>query len=236
MPNQFFKFKQFTIHQDKCAMKVGTDGTLLGAWANVAGCKKVLDIGTGTGLIALMIAQRNKEASIDAIDIDKDAYIQASENVKNSPFIKQINLYHSSLQRFAEDTCNPQYDLIISNPPYFSNSLKSPEKKRNLARHNDTLPLEDLIQTCSMLLAMQGRIALILPFQMIDEIVYLANRKDLYTERQTNISATTDSQPKRTMIEFSFQKKSFNPDTLILEHTRNQRTEEYHKLTQDFYL
>lgn len=236
MPNQFFKFKQFTIQQDKCAMKVGTDGTLLGAWANVEGAKKVLDIGTGTGLIALMVAQRNTEASIDAIDIDKDAYLQASQNVKNSPFKKQINLYHSSLQMFAKNTCNPPYDLIISNPPYFSNSLKSPEKKRNLARHNDTLSFEDLIQLCSMLLATHGRIALVLPFQMINEIIYLASLKNLYTERQTNIISTINSQPKRTLIEFSFQTKSFNTDTLILEHTRNQRTEEYQQLTQDFYL
>jgi tRNA1Val (adenine37-N6)-methyltransferase len=236
MPGQFFKFKQFTVQQDQCAMKVGTDGTLLGAWANVAGCKKALDVGTGTGLIALMVAQRNRDACIDAIDMDKDAYMQASQNIKDSPFSKQINPYHCSLQTFAKDRSDSLYDLIISNPPYYANSLKSPEKKRNLARHNDTLSPIELLHYCSLLLTAQGRMALILPYQQTDEIIDLASRKNLYVERRTNMIPTGKSQPKRSLIEFSFQKKSFNPDTLVLEYARNQRTKAYKELTQDFYL
>jgi len=236
MPKHFFKFKQFVIQQDKCAMKVGTDGTLLGAWADVTRCKKVLDIGTGTGLIALMIAQRNKEASVDAIEIDVDAHKQAAENFTNSPFSKQIRIYHTSLQSYAQKTIEVSYDLILSNPPYFSDSLKCPEKKRSLARHNDTLPLNELIYFSSLLLTANGRISLILPFQKIDELINLANQNKLYAIRQTNIIPTLGKQPKRTLVEFSFQKSSFCIEELVLEHSRNQRTDAYQKLTQEFYL
>jgi len=236
MPNQFFKFKQFCIQQDKCAMKVGTDGTLLGAWANVAECKKVLDIGTGTGLIALMTAQRNKNAFIDAIDIDLDAAVQASENVANSPFSKQIRIHHTSLQLFAQKTTPATYDLILSNPPYFSASLKCPEKRRSMARHNDTLPLNELLYHSTLLLTAKGRISLILPFEKQEELINLANKNNLYTTRQTNIIPSLGKQPKRILIEFSCQKKPFNMEELIIEKSRHQYTEAYQKLTQDFYL
>lgn len=235
MPNPYFQFKQFTIHQDKCAMKVGTDGTLLGAWVNIASCKRILDVGTGTGLIALMVAQRNKEAVIDAIDIDADAYIQASDNVKNSPFSKQIHIHHASFQSFASEI-RPPYDLIISNPPYFANSLKSPEKKRNLARHNDTLPLFELINISSKLLSPHGRIAFILPYEGKDAILNQAALNNLHCIRQTNVIPTIGKEPKRLLIELSFDSGHLTVENLTLEQTGNQRTEAYHMLTQDFYL
>ncbi len=162
MSNPFFQFKQFTIRHDKCAMKVGTDGVPLGAWAGIESCNRILDIGTGTGLTAMMLAQRSK-AVIDAIDIDAEACLQAQENAESSPFAERIKIQHSALSDFAQ-TDTGLYDLIVSNPPYFVDSLKCPDQKRNTARHTDTLTLEDLLQDSRKLLAPQGRIALILPY------------------------------------------------------------------------
>ena len=157
MSNPFFQFKQFTIRHDKCAMKVGTDGVLLGAWAGTESCSRILDVGTGTGLIALMLAQRSK-AVVDAIDIDADACLQAQENAESSLFAGRINVFHSDLVDFAQASTH-LYDLIVSNPPYFVDSLKCPNLQRNTARHTDTLTLEDLLQYSRKLLAPQGRIA-----------------------------------------------------------------------------
>ena len=144
MSNPFFQFKQFTIRHDKCAMKVGTDGVLLGAWAGTESCSRILDVGTGTGLIALMLAQRSK-AVVDAIDIDADACLQAQENAESSLFAGRINVFHSDLADFAQASTH-LYGLIVSNPPYFVDSLKCPNLQRNTARHTDTLTLEDLLQ------------------------------------------------------------------------------------------
>ena len=155
MSNPFFQFKQFTIRHDKCAMKVGTDGVLLGAWAGTESCNRILDIGTGTGLIALMLAQRSK-AAIDAIDIEADACLQAQENAESSLFAGRINVFHSDLVDFAQASTH-LYGLIVSNPPYFVDSLKCPNLQRNTARHTDTLTLEDLLQYSRKLLAPQGR-------------------------------------------------------------------------------
>ena len=235
MPNSFFQFKQFTIQQDKCAMKVGTDGTLLGAWVHVSTCRTILDVGTGTGLIALMIAQRNREAIIDAIDIDSGAYTQSTENIANSPFSKQIHTHHVSFQSYA-NTTQKQYDLIISNPPYFANSLKCPEEKRNLARHNDTLPLTELFAISSSLLLPHGRIALVLPFQKEEESACLARQNKLFKIRQTHIIPSMGAKVKRLLVEFSFQPTLFTPEEIILEKNRNQRTDAYQKLMYDFYL
>lgn len=216
-------------------MKVGTDGTLLGAWVDISSCKRILDIGTGTGLIALMIAQRNKDAIIDAIDIDLDACTQASENVNNSLFSKQIIIHHASFQSFTK-TIKASYDLIVSNPPYFTDSLKSPEKKRNLARHNDALTLSELINFSSTLLSTHGRIALILPYHERDKLLHYAALNRLYCVRQTNVIPTAGGQPKRLLTELSPQNSHSIPEDLTLEQTRNQRTEEYQILTKDFYL
>lgn len=235
MPNPFFRFKQFTIQQDKCAMKVGTDGTLLGAWADVSARKTVLDIGTGTGLIALMIAQRNHQSFIDAIDIDADAYIQSTENVANSPFSDRIRTHHCPLQKFTANA-KKTYDLIVSNPPYFAKSLKGPETKRNLARHNDFLPWDELLACSRSLLAPNGRIALILPYAQKDELMQLAKEQNLYEVRQTCIIPTIGTPPKRLLTELALIPVFYTPDELILEKARNQRTEAYQKLTADFYL
>ena len=144
MANPYFQFKKFTVWHDKCAMKVGTDGVLLGEWASTERCQRILDVGTGTGLIALMLAQRST-AILDAIDIDSDACLQAQENIAKSPFANRIQVYQTSLSEYMPDE-NIKYDLIVSNPPYFIDSLKCPDTKRNLARHTDTLSLPDLLR------------------------------------------------------------------------------------------
>jgi tRNA1Val (adenine37-N6)-methyltransferase len=246
MPNPFFNFKQFTIRHDKCAMKVGTDGVLLGAWVTIlpemltASSRNatipVLDIGTGTGLIALMIAQRNNNAKIDAIDIDRDACNQATENIERSPFKNRIRVIHQPLTDYSAEK---KYDLIISNPPFFNNSLKSPDEKRSMARHNDSLPLKQLIEHAIPMLSENGRIALILPAQLSEELDFIIATHKLYTVRRTDVIPVEGTQPKRFLIEISGkppQKQEVKTEILTLETKSRKRTEQYQKLTKDFYL
>lgn len=216
-------------------MKVGTDGVLLGSWATIANCRKILDVGTGSGIIALMLAQRSN-AAIDAIDIDKDAYLQAQENVNASPFNNPIQVIHSDLATYAQN-CTLRYDLIVSNPPYFINSLKCPDRQRNTARHTDTLPLSDLLRDSGRLLSPGGKIALILPYAQLEELQFTAHENRLYIHRQTNVIPCTNGLPKRILIELSHEKReSLNPDNLVIEESRHQYTEKYKSLTHDFYL
>lgn len=239
MPNNHFRFKQFTVWHDKCAMKVGTDGVLLGAWVAVADTQTqsqpfVLDIGTGTGLIALMIAQRSPDARIDAIDIDENACIQATENIEKSPFKNRINVIHQS---FTDYSVEKKYDLIVSNPPYFTNSLKSPDDKRSMARHNDSLPLKQLIKQAIPLLSENGRIALILPTSLSDELDFIIATHKLYIVRRTDIIPIEGAQPKRFLIEIGpNHTQSPAYDCLTLEIKGRKRTEQYQELANDFYL
>lgn len=236
MSNPYFRFKQFTVWHDRCAMKVGTDGTLLGAWAEVHGRMRMLDVGTGTALIALMLAQRNTEAHIDGIDLDADACLQAQENVRKSPFGTRIRIVHTPFQAFASTVTEP-YDLIVSNPPYFRESLKCPESKRRLARHNDTLTLADLLHTGKALLAPNGRIALILPFAQRDDLLRTAENEALHTIRETRIIPVEGGSPKRLLAELSsLPVQAIIADELTLEDRMHQRTTAYRQLTQAFYL
>ncbi|MDR1407678.1 MAG: methyltransferase [Tannerella sp.] len=236
MSNPYFRFKRFTIWHDKCAMKVGTDGTLLGAWVDVSSCRTVLDIGTGTGLVALMIAQRGSYAVIDAVETDADTCRQATENVSVSPFAQQIHIHHASFQEFVNTVRHP-YDLIVSNPPYFVKSLKCPESKRNIARHNDELSLAVLLAKSRRILAPKGRIALILPFLHQEEACRHAAQNNLHCVRQMHVIPVEGAQPKRLLIEFSPQPHlPIQTDTLILEHINHRRTEAYKTLVKDFYL
>jgi tRNA1Val (adenine37-N6)-methyltransferase len=235
MANSFFKFKKFTVWHDKCAMKVGTDGVLLGAWTNINQSKTILDIGTGTGLIALMLAQRSM-ATIDAIDIDKEACLQAKENIALSPFNHRINIYNQPFNDFATNS-NILYDLIVSNPPYFSNSLKCPEKKRNMARHNDSLLLTDLLNNSAKIVSPHGRIAIILPAEQEIELTNLCKTFSLYIIRKTYVLPIPNANPKRILVELSkdlpLQK---NTSSLTIEISRHQYTTEFCALTKEFYL
>ena len=235
MPNNYFKFKQFTVHQDKCAMKVGTDGVLIGAWANCENIESVLDIGTGTGLIALMIAQRSN-AQIDAIEIDEIACEQARENVIKSPWETQINIIHKSLQNFLKSTIS-KYDLIVSNPPYFQNSLYAPDEKRTDARHNSNLEFEDIIQAALELLKDTGTLSIILPYLEGTMFILKAAEKGLYCVRQTKVLPNPRREPKRLLIEFMKIKKPLVEQEIIIElNKRHEYSEAYKNLTKDFYL
>ncbi|MCC8198092.1 MAG: methyltransferase [Tannerellaceae bacterium] len=235
MSNPYFKFKQFTVWHDKCAMKVGTDGVLLGAWADTENCQHILDIGTGTGLIALMLAQRSR-AIIDAIDIDESASLQASENVSASPFRNQIRVQQADIRNFARKT-PAKYDLIVSNPPYFIQSLKSPEEQRNRARHTDTLSLEELITESIQLIKSTGKMAFILPAQNETELEPIRKQQNLYLTKRLAILPTPDFPPKRILVELSFEKPTVTEQNqLIIEISRHQYTQEYKELTREYYL
>lgn len=236
MSNPYFQFKQFTIRHDKCAMKVGTDGVLLGAWADVARCNRILDIGTGTGLIALMLAQRCN-AHIDAIDIDTGACLQAEENAEASPFGGRIHVTHAALADFAS-ACPYKYDLIVSNPPYFDDSLKCPDRQRSTARHTDTLPLKELLQDAHKLLAPAGRIALILPYDRKETLLESIRMEKLFLSKETSVTPVPGAQPKRMLIKLTAELPAapFQPDHLTIEVARHQYTDEYIRLTKDFYL
>lgn len=235
MPNPYFSFKQFTVYQDKCAMKVGTDGVLLGAWASVPGVSTVLDIGTGTGLIALMISQRTgNSALIDAIDIDEAAILQAKENTGRSNF-RNIHPIRASLQDYAT-VCKKKYDLIVSNPPYFTSSLHSPNRQRTLARHTDTLPICDLVRLSATLMTDNGRLALIYPYSEKQLLTETAAQAGLYTSRLTHVYPTPLSAPKRLLIEFTKTIGKTIFTDLIIETERHIYSPEFIELVKDFYL
>ena len=229
-----FRFKQFTIWHDKCAMKVGTDGVLLGAWCPMG--TRILDVGTGSGLIARMLMQRYPEAEVEGIDIDPAAVEQACEN--------GVKAYCSSLQEWntansQKPIANSQYDLIVSNPPYFQNSLKNPDKGREMARHTDTLPFEELIKHSARLLQEGGRLALILPADAESEIRQLAARYSLYCTHVTRVYSKETKPVRRVLL--SFEKSSsrdleINTDTLVLEDEKGGRSAAYSELCQEFYL
>jgi len=236
MPNQYFQFKQFIVHQEHCAMKVGTDGVLLGAWAPIKKTdQNILDVGTGTGLIALMLAQRSN-AVIKAIDIEAGAVKQATVNFESSPWKNRLFLFHTSLQDFSSlyESC---YDLIVSNPPYFSNSLKAPEQSRNIARHNDTLPLEDFFRCADKLLINTGRICLILPVSETFQCVKLAKKTGFNCSIHTVVIPKPYSNPKRVLLEFSRESSTVINNTLLIEsEQRHVYSEEFIELVKAFYL
>lgn len=236
MANPYFRFKQFTVFHDKCAMKVGTDGVLLGAWTDLKDTQKILDVGTGTGLIALMLAQRNPAALIEAIDIDLPALDQAEMNIRNSPFSDRIAVKGSSFQSFARLT-GKQFDLIVSNPPYFSDSLMPPNRQRAQTRHSVTLTLDDLLFCARCCLTEGGRLSLILPYDRRDELKQRCLAHAFYPKRETFVHPTPHADRKRVLVELSTEPVGL-PDTqsLIIEDARHVYTSEFTGLVRDFYL
>lgn len=236
MANNYFAFKQFTVLQDKCAMKVSTDGVLLGAWTNVDGMKRILDVGTGTGLIALMLAQRSG-ALIDAVEIDKDAAAQALQNVKDSPWAKRINVYYKSLQAFTEGL-RPGYDLIVSNPPYFQQALRSPDKARTTARHNVELSYQSLLFCASNLLMPDGKISTIIPSDSTESFTHQAQLNGFYPQRMVWVRTIAFAQSSRVMIELSSvkQREPALSELTIMQNNARSYTQEFNKLTSEYYL
>ena len=235
MANGYFQFKQFTVHQQHCAMKVGTDGTLLGAWALAsAGPCRVLDVGTGTGLIALMMAQRYPEAQVIAIDIDEKAVFQAQENVSASPFADRIQVLEADVQAFAD---SEKFDSIVCNPPFFEDSLVCPDPQRTEARHTVSLGYRQLMDSVFRLLKDDGRFSVIIPADCRSRLESEARLRGFFISRLCSVQTTPKKAPKRYMIEFA--KHPVNETDItngVLESSPQNRSDWYRELTQEFYI
>jgi len=231
-----FQFKQFTIHQDKCAMKVGTDGVLLGAWAAInTQVNSILDIGTGTGLIALQLAQRSDANLIDAIEIDNNAYEQAVENFENSNWGDRLFCYHASLEEFIAEI-DETYDLIVSNPPFYTDEYYSDNKARSKARFTSSLPFEALLFSVSKLLSKNGIFSVIIPYKEEIKFIELAKKQLLFPRKICHIKGNISSEIKRSLLEFSFQETEVDITHLSIEIERHHYTKAYITLVQKFYL
>ena len=235
MANEYFQFKQFTVHQQHCAMKVGTDGTLLGAWAKASeGACSILDIGTGTGLIALMMAQRYPQAQVTAIDIDDRAVRQAKDNVSASPFADRINVIKADVLTFNEEE---KYDSIVCNPPFFEDSLTCPDPQRTEARHTVSLGYRQLMEAAFRLLKYDGCFSLIIPSDCRARLESEAQLRGFFISRVCSIQTTPSKVPKRYMIELT--KHPVNEvDTIngVLESSPRIRSDWYRELTKEFYI
>ena len=237
MANSWFDFKQFRINQEKTAMKVGTDGVLLGTWVDVNNVQTALDIGTGTGLIALMLAQRNSKLKIDAIDIDENAYEQAKENFKSSQWEERFSVKHQSLKQYeAETSC--KYDLIVCNPPYFANGVKSGDEKRRIARHADELTLDDLFEYSSRLINDAGRMGIVFPFVDYERVLTVAKNSGLYPHEVVRVKPVAGKDFVRMLISFSKRHdSSLKESELTIETDRRHfYTDEFKSLVKGFYL
>jgi tRNA1Val (adenine37-N6)-methyltransferase len=232
-----FNFKEFSVNQDKSAMKIGTDGVLLGAWSPIPkNTYSVLDIGTGTGIIALMIAQRSTAQQIDALEIDEDAYEQATENFENSPWSDRLFCFHAGLDELIEDP-EDEYDLIISNPPFYTENYKTENTQRDLARFEDAMPFEMLVEAADLLLSENGIFSVIIPFKEEEHFLALAKKFELIPMKITRVKGTPSSEIKRSLLAFRrFKTKEIEIDDLIIETERHVYTAEYISLTKDFYL
>lgn len=235
MANSFFQFKQFIIHQERCGMKVSTDAVLLGALASQKDAKLILDIGTGTGVIALMLAQRFPNSVIDGIEIDKSAFVQAAENVALSQWKDRIKLSHQSFQEYS--AIKPKsFDLIVSNPPYFPAHIKSQDSQRNLALHNDALPFHELIQGVASLLSRQGLFWAILPERQMQDLEKLAIQEGLFSHRKVVVRNHPVAPVLRVVQAFSFLEQVPTETNLDIRDQDRNYSETYKELLRNFLL
>jgi len=233
MPNSWFQFKQFRVQQDKCAMKVCTDACLFGSQLPVdASVKKVLDIGTGTGLLSLMYAQLNSNATIDAVELDVAAAEQAIENVQASPWSNRITVYQTSIQEYKPQH---QYDLIISNPPFFENDLQSDDTQRNLALHSTALTLEELFKISQQLLNADGQFCLLLPYHRTAAAIKLGEENGMHCIQQTTVHQTTKHAAFRSILHFATQPSPKKEMTIYIKDGQDY-TNGFIDLLKPFYL
>lgn len=234
MSNDYFQFKLFTIRQERCAFKVGTDGVLLGAIAEIRGRSRILDVGTGSGLVALMLAQRS-DAEIVAIEPHRNSYLQAGGNTAESPWAGRIRVVNCSLQDFHPG--DTRFDLIVSNPPFFIASLRNPDPAKSVSRHNDTLTHQDLLEGSVRLLTGDGLLEVIMPVAEGRKFIDKALDHDLHCCRIAHVSPTPSSGPKRMVMAFSRQKTPVFQINLTIETgKRHHYTPEFVELIRDFYL
>ena len=234
-----FTFKQFAICQDRCAMKVGTDGVLLGAWARVEHCRHILDMGTGTGLVALMAAQRS-DAHIVAIDLDADAVAQATENVAASPWANRIQILEADARELVNSQfsiLNSQFfDALLCNPPFFENSLKCPDSARTMARHTDTLSFDELARSAARLLTPDGELSVVIPYDRAHDMTVSCACHGLFATRQTIVVPVEGGKPKRILMAFSRSGAAHSVETLCMQDAQRHYTPAYIHLVEDFYL
>ncbi len=231
-----FTFKQFSVNQDSCAMKIGTDGVLLGAWTPLINNPyNVLDIGAGTGILSLMLAQRSNAEQIDAIEIDEDAYEQCVENFEASPWSDKLFCFHAGLDEFVDEP-EDEYDLIISNPPFYTDDYKSDNTSRDLARFEDALPFEELIEAAALLLSDNGIFSVIIPYKEEERFVALCKELVLFPLKITRVKGTPTSEIKRSLLAFCRIEQTPLIDELVIEISRHNYTREYIELTKNFYL
>ena len=239
-----FTFKQFTIAQDRCAMKIGTDGVLLGAWASIDhNPYSILDIGSGTGIISLMLAQRSIADNIEAIELDDAAYEQCTENFESSIWADRLFCFHAGFDEFVDEYATDEtdedelYDLIVSNPPFYTEDVTTGNEARDNARQNTSLPFNELLSGASKLLSKDGVFSTIIPFKEEEEFIKLAKNFQLYPKRITRVKGNADVAIKRSLLEFTKEPSSnLKTEELVIEKDRHIYTEEYINLTKDFYL
>jgi tRNA1Val (adenine37-N6)-methyltransferase len=238
LPNHYFQFKQFTIQQEKSSMKVCTDSCLFGAWVaekmerKMIEPKSILDIGTGTGLLSLMAAQKC-EAKIDAIEIDKDSYLQAKENFSKSRWSPRLQIMHADVKTQIADK---KYDLIICNPPFYENDLKSSDERKNMAKHHDTLTLEEMIAIIPNRLAENGHCAVLLPFHRVEHFKQLATRNNFFVTDEVQVKQTPQHPCFRGFLFFTNKKQPFTLRELIIKDNEGKYTPEFNYFLQDYYL
>ena len=242
MGNSYFKFKQFTVNQSQCAMKVGTDGVLLGAWADVGECSdsdkcSVLEIGAGSGVVSLIVAQRNKDAQIDSVEIDEASAIECRDNYSASEWSDRLTVYNESIQDFVVKSTN-KYDYILSNPPYFNNSLKNQDLAKSVARHTDSLPYEQLAQSVDSLLAPEGVFSAIFPYAESSIFVAVASMHNLYCKSRMEVRGVPNKPPKRVLLQFCRHKGiEIDVDDMEIElDERHSYSQKYIELTKSYYL
>ncbi len=234
-----FQFKEFTVQQDKTAMKVGTDGVLLGAWCDLGEFPDaILDIGAGTGVISLMLAQRSDAMTIDAVELDDNAYEQTVENFEQSDWGDRLFCYNSSFNEFADEMAEEeeQYDVIVSNPPFYTDDFETESDARNKARFTSSLSFKDLIVGVSKILSERGMFSVVIPFKEEENFVELAKENNLFLNKVCHVKGNENTAVKRSLLSFSFEEKEIEKEELIIEKERHQYTDAYINLTKDFYL
>nr|BFF38729.1 methyltransferase [Tenacibaculum mesophilum] len=234
-----FQFKEFTVHQDKTAMKIGTDAVLLGAWCNLGEFPDtILDVGSGTGIISLMLAQRSDAMTIDAVEIDTNAYEQTVENFEQSDWGDRLFCYNASFVEFAEEMSEDEeeYDIIVSNPPFYTDNYETEDVSRNKARFTSSLSFEELLKGVSEILSEYGKFSTIIPFKEEENFIELAKNHNLYLNRVCRVKGTPTTEIKRSLLELSFVEITIQEEELIIETKRHQYTDAYINLTKDFYL
>jgi tRNA1Val (adenine37-N6)-methyltransferase len=234
-----FKFKEFKIHQNKTAMKVGTDGVLLGAWSSIKNYPDtILDIGSGTGIISLMLAQRADAMTIDAVEVDENAYEQTVENFEQSDWSDRLYCYNATFQEFADEIAeeNETYDLIVSNPPFYNDEFETEDIARNKSRFTSAMSFEELVSGVVKILSSDGTFAVIIPFKEEENFISIAKKKHLFLNRVCWVQGNPTSAIKRSLMEFSFHLSKVKEEHLIIEFERHLYTKEYINLTKNFYL